>query len=122
MRIGSQLKKVRESKRLSQQEVADQLNISQKTLSNIESDKSIPSIIQLATMGRLYELDVIELLSRHGITLENNFKKVSNNINIDQKKVKALHQTLLQEKNLRISVLEDYVQKLKEQIGGLKEK
>lgn len=73
-------------------------------------------------MGCLYELDVIELLSLHGISLENNFKKASSNNNIDQEVVKALHLTLLQEKDSRISVLEDYVQKLKEQIGELKEK
>jgi transcriptional regulator with XRE-family HTH domain len=122
MMLGAQLKKARESKRMSQHEVSEQLNISQKTLSNIESDKSQPSINQLAVMGCLYELDVIELLSRHGISLENNFKKASSNNNIDQEEVKALHLTLLQEKDSQISALEDCIQKLKEQIYELKEK
>ncbi|TXE06434.1 helix-turn-helix domain-containing protein [Algoriphagus aquimarinus] len=38
MKIGHQLKKARESKRLSQHEVGELLGISQKTLSNIESN------------------------------------------------------------------------------------
>ncbi|WP_057938623.1 helix-turn-helix domain-containing protein [Algoriphagus resistens] len=69
MKIGAKLKKARESKRLSQQEVSDHLNISQKTLSNIESDKSQPSVTQLALMGKIYKLDVLALLSSEGIFL-----------------------------------------------------
>ena len=54
MKIGSHLKRAREAKRLSQQEVADRLSISQRTLSNMESDKSKPTVSQLAKMGELY--------------------------------------------------------------------
>lgn len=69
MKIGHQLKKARESKRLSQHEVAELLGISQKTLSNIESGKTQPSVIQLAKMKDIYELDVLKLLSESGIHL-----------------------------------------------------
>lgn len=69
MRIGHQLKKAREFKRLSQHEVAEFLGVSQKTLSNIESNKSQPTIAQLALMGEIYELDVLKLLSENGINL-----------------------------------------------------
>ena len=44
MQIGSKLKRIRENKRMSQQEIAEFLDISQKTYSNIESDKSKPSL------------------------------------------------------------------------------
>ncbi len=70
--LGAQLKKARERKKLSQHEVAEQLNISQKTLSNIESDKSQPSITQLAQIGEIYEIDILELLSNQGIKLGKN--------------------------------------------------
>lgn len=69
MMIGAQLKKAREDKRFSQQEVAEQLNISQKTLSNIECDKSQPTISQLAQLGEIYDIDILELLSQQGILL-----------------------------------------------------
>jgi transcriptional regulator with XRE-family HTH domain len=72
MMLGAQLKKARERKKLSQHEVAEQLNISQKTLSNIESDKSQPSITQLAQIGEIYEIDILELLSNQGIKLGKN--------------------------------------------------
>jgi transcriptional regulator with XRE-family HTH domain len=72
MNIGSKLKKARESKRFSQQEVAELLHISQKTLSNIESDKSTPSIEQLSKMGELYEVNVLEMLSNEGINFSKN--------------------------------------------------
>ncbi|MEB2774736.1 helix-turn-helix transcriptional regulator [Algoriphagus sp. D3-2-R+10] len=69
MKIGHQLKKARESKRLSQHEVSDLLGISQKTLSNIESGKTQPSVIHLAKMGDIYEMDILKLLSDNGIHL-----------------------------------------------------
>ncbi|MBA4299687.1 DNA-binding transcriptional regulator, XRE-family HTH domain [Algoriphagus alkaliphilus] len=69
MEIGHHLKKSRESKRLSQHEVSELLGVSQKTLSNIESGKTQPSVIQLAKMGEIYGLDVLKLLSENGIHL-----------------------------------------------------
>ncbi len=69
MKIGHHLKKARESKRLSQHEVSELLGISQKTLSNIESGKTQPSVIHLSKMGEIYELDVLKLLSDNGIHL-----------------------------------------------------
>lgn len=69
MEIGSCLKIAREAKRLSQQEVSHLLVISQKTLSNIESGKSIPNVFLLAKMGEIYELDILEVLAKEGVFL-----------------------------------------------------
>jgi transcriptional regulator with XRE-family HTH domain len=69
MEIESCLKKAREVKRLSQQEVSHLLMISQKTLSNIESGKSIPIVFLLAKMGEIYELDILEVLAKEGVFL-----------------------------------------------------
>ncbi|WP_416377312.1 hypothetical protein [Algoriphagus sp. C2-6-M1] len=43
------------------------MGISQKTLSNIESNKSQPTVTQLALMGEICALDVLKLLSENGI-------------------------------------------------------
>jgi transcriptional regulator with XRE-family HTH domain len=69
MELGHHLKRARESKRMSQQEIAEHLGISQKTLSNIESGKAKPSIMQLAELGRIFGVDIITLLSENGIHL-----------------------------------------------------
>ncbi|WP_370690528.1 helix-turn-helix domain-containing protein [Algoriphagus sp.] len=69
MELGHHLKRAREFKRMSQHEVAELLGIAQKTLSNMESGKTQPSVIQLAKMGEIYGLDVLKLLSENGIHL-----------------------------------------------------
>ena len=90
MEIGHKLKKARESKRLSQQEVSELLGVSQKTLSNIESGKTQPSIIQLAKMKDIYELDVLELLSECGIYLTSENPEILNY----QEELKLLREAL----------------------------
>ena len=69
MELGHHLKKARETKRMSQQEVAERLGISQKTLSNIESGKAQPSIVLLAEMGKIYGMDMFTLLNENGVHL-----------------------------------------------------
>lgn len=76
MELGHHLKRERESKRMSQQEVAELLGISQKTLSNIESGKSKPSVMQLAELGKIYGVDIIPLLSENGIHLSPPLSKI----------------------------------------------
>lgn len=82
MELGSQLKKAREDRKLSQQEVAHLLEVSQKTLSNFESGKTAPNIFQIAKLGVIYGLDMIKLLEKSGIFLAPPFlpvvKKQSN--------------------------------------------
>ncbi|WP_353955666.1 helix-turn-helix transcriptional regulator [uncultured Algoriphagus sp.] len=58
---------MREEKKLSQHEVAHLLEVSQKTLSNIETGKTVPNILQIAKLGAIYELDMIEFLEKSGI-------------------------------------------------------
>jgi transcriptional regulator with XRE-family HTH domain len=70
--LGAHLKKASESKRLSQYEVSHFLGVSQKTLSNIESGKSIPNIFHLAKMGEIYELDILDFLAKQGVFLTKN--------------------------------------------------
>jgi transcriptional regulator with XRE-family HTH domain len=72
MELGARLKKARESKRLSQNEVSHLLGVSQKTLSNIESGKSIPNIFHLAKMSEIYKLDLLEFLAKQGVFLTKN--------------------------------------------------
>ena len=85
MELGIKLKMKRESLRLSQQEVADYLNISQKTYSNMESNKTFPSLTQLAKIGDLLDLDFLEIIKDLGIKInqqQNEFKDNSTGFSI----------------------------------------
>ena len=55
------LRKKRNEKRLSQQEVADYLGISQRTYSNFESDTTKPSIIKLVELSKILRFDFLKL-------------------------------------------------------------
>jgi transcriptional regulator with XRE-family HTH domain len=61
MKIGKYLRNKRHEKRLSQQEVADYLDISQRTYSNFESDNSTPSIEQIVELSKLLGFDFLKL-------------------------------------------------------------
>ncbi|MET3538033.1 helix-turn-helix domain-containing protein [Chryseobacterium limigenitum] len=54
MLIGTKLRKAREGKKMSQDELAVLLNTTQKTISNWESDKSIPQLEFLAKIETIF--------------------------------------------------------------------
>lgn len=60
--IGKRLKKARELKEMTQQEVADETNIARTTLSKIENDVYEPSIEQLRKLIELYNVNANWLL------------------------------------------------------------
>ncbi|SFO16712.1 DNA-binding transcriptional regulator, XRE-family HTH domain [Algoriphagus ornithinivorans] len=85
MCLGSHLKKIREEKKMSQQEVADLIGISQKTLSNMESGKTIPNIFQLVKIKEIYNVDLLEILEKERIYLTNPPpRQISLNQNIEE--------------------------------------
>ncbi len=67
MKIGVLLKKEREINNFSQQQIADVLNISQRTYSNFESDKSLPSILHLSELSLLLNFDLFEFLAKQNV-------------------------------------------------------
>jgi transcriptional regulator with XRE-family HTH domain len=117
MNLGVRLKQARESKRFSQQEIAHLLNISQKTLSNMESDKSRPTIEQLSKMSEIYEIDILELLSKEGITFnQHNQSGGENGIihhhHYPEKLIESYEQRLEEQAQL-ILALKEEINKLK---------
>jgi len=99
MMVGYKLKKVREDKRISQQELADYLNISQKTYSNFESCKSTPSLKQLCTLSIKLEFDLVEYLKELGIKFNTSSQE--------------LPEILFTEKNENIKLLEHRISNYK---------
>lgn len=62
--VGKQLKKLREAKQKSQQEVCSALNIEQSTLANYENDKRTPKIEILIKLAEYYNVSIDYILGR----------------------------------------------------------
>lgn len=62
MGIGEKLLDLRKSKHLSQEEVADKLNVSRQTVSKWETNQSMPDFDKIAPLCELYGISADELL------------------------------------------------------------
>ncbi len=62
MKIGERLKKQREMKNWSQQELADKLHISRQSISKWEQDIALPSFANIVAISDLFEISLDELI------------------------------------------------------------
>jgi len=62
MKIGKNLKELRESRRISISELANALNVDDKTIENWEQDQSVPDMNQLIEISKNLSIDIDELL------------------------------------------------------------
>lgn len=117
MTIGTNIKKYREIKRLSQEELAEILDVSQPVISSWESDKTNPNSAQLPRIAQALDIEIPELFK--GV---NSLKYVSNQNNKDHSvngfeiKIDARH--LFEE---YISSLKELNSLFKEEIKSLRE-
>lgn len=63
MSLGTKVRKYREAKHWSQDDLALRLDVTQGTISNIESDKTIPNSMLLNKMAKELEVDINDLLN-----------------------------------------------------------
>lgn len=91
MNLGQRLYDLRKTKQLSQEEVADKLNVSRQTVSKWETDQSTPDFDKIIPLCELYEISTDELLM--GKKIE---KKIENgNNNQKEKKAQAISISIL---------------------------
>jgi transcriptional regulator with XRE-family HTH domain len=62
MDVGSKLKKARIDSKLTQEKVAEEIQVSRQTISNWENEKSYPDIISVIKLSDLYNISLDELL------------------------------------------------------------
>ena len=62
MEIGKKLKKARVQSGYTQEEVAEQLQVTRQTISNWENAKSYPDIISVISLSEVYQISLDELL------------------------------------------------------------
>lgn len=109
MIIGAKLKQARESKRISQEELALLLKTTQKTISNWESDKSVPSLDHFAKIQDILEVDILSWLAEKGIVFNQHNNKGDNAAIINKDfsdELKEQYEKRLEEKDKNIEELQ----------------
>lgn len=77
MTLGDKLKKARIGKNLTQEYLAEVLNVSQKTYSNFENDKSKPAFAQVEDIAKILDVSVLDFLSGDNITVNQNDNEIA---------------------------------------------
>lgn len=109
MALGEKLKQARLKKNFSQEYMAEMLNVSQKTYSNFENDKTTPSFAQIETIAQLLETSILEFLSSERVSFNtNNSTGVNNGLVINN-----LSEKLIEQYELRIKKQEEEIAYLK---------
>ena len=62
MELGKQIKKHRQEKQLSQEELADRVYVSRQTISNWENDKSYPDVNSLVLLSEIFQISLDNLI------------------------------------------------------------
>ena len=89
MEIGKKLKKARIACGLTQEQVADKINVSRQTISNWENEKSYPDIIDRIDMSNLYSISLDEILKGDDKLMEH-LETNTNVVKSNQKLVMAI--------------------------------
>ena len=82
MNLGKTLQNLRKMKNISQENMAEILNVSRQTISNWENTKSYPDILILIKLCKIYKISLDELLKEDKKLLNSikKDKKIKNNI------------------------------------------
>lgn len=79
MNFGKKLLDARKKANLSQEEIAEKLNITRQTVSKWESNETVPNINQVKLLAKIYKISLEELLNYNKIDeeIENIIKKAN---------------------------------------------
>ncbi|WP_257009678.1 helix-turn-helix transcriptional regulator [Evansella halocellulosilytica] len=64
MKIGEQIRMLRKSENLSQEQLGEKLNVSRQAVYKWESDKGYPDIQNLITLSELFDISIDELIKK----------------------------------------------------------
>ena len=87
MTIGEKIYQLRKSKGLSQEELADELNISRQSVSLLETNQTVPQIDYLLELSKVFEVSLDELC---------NNKVYSNEVDVDENVLKPISSSHLE--------------------------
>lgn len=115
MTLGEKLKKARISKNFTQEYLAEVLNVSQKTYSNFENDKTKPSFSHVEDIAKVLDVSVLDFLTGDSITVNQNNNEVAiaqnyAEINTSEKLIEQYEQRL-KDKDTEIAYLRKLLDK-----------
>lgn len=93
MNLGEKLYELRKEKKLSQEEVADKLNVTRQTVSKWETNQSTPDFDKILPLCELFEISADELLSGN--------KKEENSVEKQTKKVETEEERIPSKQEIR---------------------
>ena len=109
--LGENIRKIRELKGFSQQNLADEINMDQKTISRIEKGDLSPKFETLVAIAKALSVNLSQLLSFNENMIFNNYNQYQQGghfsayNNTDVEKVEELYKQLLKQKDEMIEVL-----------------
>ena len=89
MEIGKKLKEARLNRDLTQEVIAEKLNVSRQTISNWENEKSYPDIISVIELSNLYSISLDDLLKGDERMMEH-LEESTNVVKSNQKLLRAI--------------------------------
>ena len=90
MTLGERLAKLRKEKGLSQEEVADKINVTRQTVSKWELDQSLPDFDRIMPLCKLYNISSDELLTGNIEQKDENLDDVNSERAIEVRRKKAI--------------------------------
>jgi transcriptional regulator with XRE-family HTH domain len=115
--LGVNLRKIRELKGFSQQNLADEINVDQKTISRIEKGDLSPKFETLVSIAKALSINISQLLSFNESLIFNNYSQnqkggqfVAYN-KTEIKQLEELYNRLLNEKDEVIALLKAKIEK-----------
>lgn len=107
MKIGNKLRVFRTEKGYTQEKIADLLQISQASYSNLENNIGKVDLKTIQKISEIYEIDLISLLNQDGVNFNQNLNNTNNDSIINQLTDKLIEQyeTRLKEKDKIIAKL-----------------
>jgi transcriptional regulator with XRE-family HTH domain len=109
--LGENIRKIRELKGFSQQNLADEITMDQKTISRIEKGDLSPKFETLVAISKALSVNLSHLLSFNENMIFNNYNQYQQGghfaayNNTDVEKVEELYKQLLKQKDDMIEVL-----------------
>lgn len=104
MTIGEKLKKIRIDKNLTQEYLSNELNISQKTYSNFENNKTSPAFFQIEKISKILDANLLDFLTDEKIVFKEHTENEYNNRIVFHQETS---QKLFEQFELRIKQLEN---------------
>ena len=89
MEIGKKLKNARVQSGMTQENVAEKINVSRQTISNWENEKSFPDIVSVIKLSTLYNISLDKLLKGDEEMIEH-LEKSTNIVKSNQKLIIAI--------------------------------